>query len=653
MPLVSRPWWQRSAWQLAFTGAVVSFLVTAAFLFVYREVNLDEGWYLWAARLVYEGQIPYRDFAYPQAPLLPYVYGLFRLVWGQGLYQGRLTTLLLAVGGLTIGYRLTRRRGGAWAGVLFLWLQTTTLVAATYTVAYTAPYALASALLLLAFHQSLDTAREDRRNILATVAMVAAAATRLSAAAGWAVFLPYLVYSSRQRKRALVRVALTTGVTGGLLFGPFLALGGEVMLYDVFGFHTDRMIPEDWPRVRLQSLHDTLRDFGMPFSLMLIGLIGGGIALARARSRWALLQAYLPELAMGLTVLALFVAHLLPRTTMSFYHSLQMPLVAVLGSLTMVKLGAGLWRHERTRPLLVVLVVLFLAVHAGWQFRRVLDYELVRWPPRPHIAVVRAAARSIERLVPPGSTILTFATPLVVETDLRLLPGYEMSIFAYRPTWSTAEAQRYRVVNNDRLQAALAQPQPIVALTTYDLDHLFYGERERILATLYRHYRWVKTVPDFGPLDHELRVFLPPRYDAWPPETRLERRFEGGIRLLGYDLSPTVARPGETLSLALYWQAEAPIPVSYTVFTQLLDAEGRYVTGWDNPPCHGTCPTPTWQPGEIIRDEYRLSLPADRPTGSYVLQAGWYEPETGRRLLTEHDDGHREDRVILATIVVR
>ncbi|MDW8268066.1 MAG: hypothetical protein RMN24_02775 [Anaerolineae bacterium] len=73
MPLVSRPWWQRSARQLAFTGAVVSFLVTAAFLFVYREVNLDEGWYLWAARLVYEGQIPYRDFAYPQAPLLPYV----------------------------------------------------------------------------------------------------------------------------------------------------------------------------------------------------------------------------------------------------------------------------------------------------------------------------------------------------------------------------------------------------------------------------------------------------------------------------------------------------------------------------------------------------------------------------------------------------
>lgn len=650
---VRRPWWQRAAWRLAFVGAVTVFLATAAFLLVYREVNLDEGWYLWAARLVYEGRIPYRDFAYPQAPLLPYVYGFFRLLWGQGLYQGRLTTFVLAVWGWVLGYKLAHHRGGPWAGVLFLWLQTTTFVAAAYTVAYTAPYALASTLLLLAFRQGLDTAaHEDRRNLLATLAMVAAAVTRLSAAAGWVVFLPYLVYSSRNRKRALVVVALTATVAGGLFFGPFFALSGQVMVYDVFGFHTDRMTPEDWPRVRLQSVYGALRDFGAPFALVLIGLIGGGLGLVRSRSRRALLHDHLPELVMGLTALALFGAHLLPRTTMSFYHSLQMPLVSVLGSLTVIRLGAGPWRHERIRPFLVALLVLFLVVHAGWQFRRVLAYGLVRWPPRPHIALVRTAAHSVASLVPPGSPILTFATPLVVETDLRLLPGYEMSIFAYRPTWSTVEAQRYRVVNNELLQDALAQPQPLVALTTYDLDHLFYGERESILATLYRHYRWVQTVPAFGPLDHELRVFLPPRY-SWQPTYRLERRFESNIRLLGYDLSPTVVRAGETLSYALYWQAERPIPVSYTVFTQLLDIEGRYVTGWDNPPCHGTCPTTTWQPGEIIRDEYRLPLPADLPAGAYVLQAGWYEPETGRRLLAGHDGERREDRVILATIMVR
>lgn len=575
----------------ALVGGMVAFLATSAFFGVYREVNLDEGWYLWAARLVYEGRLPYRDFAFPQAPLMPYVYGLFRLLWGQGLYQGRLTTWVLATVGLVLGYRFARRRGGPWAGLLFLWLQTTTLVAGSYLLAYSAPYALTSTLLLLAFQQSLDTAHEDRRHFIATLALMAAAAARLSAAAALVVVLPYLVYSSRQRKRALVLVGVTTVLAGALFFGPFLAWSGEVMLYDIFGFHTDRMTPEAWPRVRRHSLYTGLRDFAIPWLLFTAGLVGGGIRLVRSRSRRSWLQKHLPEMAMGLTVLALFGAHLLPRTTMSFYHSLEMPLVTILGSLTLTKLGAVLLR-KRMRSLLIPGVIGLLALNAGWQGYHVLAYDLVRWPPRHHIAVVRAAARYIESVVPPGSPILTFATPLVIESHLRLLPGYEMSIFAYRPTWSTAAAERHKVINNALLQEALQQPQPVVAMTTYDLDHLLYGEREQILATLYGHYRWVKTVPDFGPLHHELRIFLPPRYDSLRPAVSLERRFEAGIRLLGYDLEKTTVRGGETLTLALYWQAEAPIPVSYTVFTQLLDAEGSLHNRMGQSPLPSDLPHP-------------------------------------------------------------
>jgi hypothetical protein len=652
MPRAERPWLPSLRFRLALVGGVLAFLAVSAFFGVYRELNLDEGWYLWAARLVYEGQIPYRDFAFPQAPLMPYVYGFFRLIGGQGLYQGRLTTWVLAVAGLALGYSLAQRRGGPWAGVLFLWLQTTTFVAGAYILAYTAPYALTSTLLLLAFHQSLDTAHENRRNFVATLALMAAAATRLSAAAGLMIVLPYLVYSSRRRRRALVLIGATTAMAGALFFGPFLAWSGQVMLYDVFGFHTDRMTPEAWPRVRWHSLSTSLRDFAVPWLLLTAGLMAGGIRLGRSRPRRAWLQMHLPEIIMGLTVLALFIAHLLPRTTMSFYHSLEMPLVTILGSLIMVKRGAVLRLRKRVRPFVVPGVIVILALHAGWQLERILDYGLVRWPPRSPIAVVRAAARYIDSIVPPGSPILTFATPLVIESHLRLLPGYEMSIFAYRPTWSTAEAERHKVINNALLQEALRQPQPVVAMTTYDLDHLLYGEREAILATLYRHYRWVKTVPDFGPLDHELRIFLPPQYDSLRPAVSLERRFERGIRLLGYDLEKTTVRAGETLSFALYWQAETPIRVSYTVFTQLLDADGRYVTGWDNPPCHQTCPTTTWQPGEIIRDEYWLPLPASLPTGAYVLQVGWYEFTTGQRLHLREDGEKGADRVILSVIQV-
>ena len=44
-----------------------------------RPIDADEGFYATAARLVWEGKTPYRDFFYQQAPLLPYVYSW---VWG-------------------------------------------------------------------------------------------------------------------------------------------------------------------------------------------------------------------------------------------------------------------------------------------------------------------------------------------------------------------------------------------------------------------------------------------------------------------------------------------------------------------------------------------------------------------------------------------
>jgi hypothetical protein len=41
----------------------------------YRVIAGDEGFYTLAIRLVSEGKVPYKDFFYPQMPLLPYIYG--------------------------------------------------------------------------------------------------------------------------------------------------------------------------------------------------------------------------------------------------------------------------------------------------------------------------------------------------------------------------------------------------------------------------------------------------------------------------------------------------------------------------------------------------------------------------------------------------
>ncbi|MCB0097585.1 MAG: hypothetical protein KDE46_17765, partial [Caldilineaceae bacterium] len=50
---------------------------------------------------------------------------------------------------------------------------------------------------------------------------------------------------------------------------------------------------------------------------------------------------------------------------------------------------------------------------------------------------------------------------------------------------------------------------------------------------------------------------------------------------------------------------------------------------WDNPPCSTTCPTDTWLPHEVLRDPYRIPLPADWEPGLYTLMTGMYDSATG------------------------
>lgn len=108
--------------------------------------------------------------------------------------------------------------------------------------------------------------------------------------------------------------------------------------------------------------------------------------------------------------------------------------------------------------------------------------------------------------------------------------------------------------------------------------------------------------------------------------------FEGKLALVGFDLDRRLVHPGETLHLTLYWQALSPMAEDYTVFTHLLLPPGQVWAQDDQQPHEGQTPTSTWQPGQVIEDQYELSLPVEAPPGVYEIEVGLYLPATGDRL---------------------
>jgi mannosyltransferase len=126
------------------------------------------------------------------------------------------------------------------------------------------------------------------------------------------------------------------------------------------------------------------------------------------------------------------------------------------------------------------------------------------------------------------------------------------------------------------------------------------------------------------------------------------------VRLLGYALSAEKVAPGETLLLTLYWQALAPMEESYTVFTHLLDAGQQIQAQMDSEPQGGGLPTNRWTVGQIVQDNYALTVAAGASPGPHVLEVGMYLLETLERLPVRDPATGTSlgDRVLLGTVEV-
>lgn len=169
-------------------------------------------------------------------------------------------------------------------------------------------------------------------------------------------------------------------------------------------------------------------------------------------------------------------------------------------------------------------------------------------------------------------------------------------------------------------------------------------------------------------------VCLPgPRVLARPGQLQVGRiaqpldvAFAEGIRLRGYDLHRPArsgiweVRPGEEITLDLFWETDRPVPESYTVFTHIVGTATNPRTGgpiWgqhDGPPVGGAYPTQSWVPGQVIADRHVFTLDSTAPAGEYELEVGLYLPATLTRLRVLRADGTPgDDRVLLGRIRVR
>ncbi len=98
---------------------------------------------------------------------------------------------------------------------------------------------------------------------------------------------------------------------------------------------------------------------------------------------------------------------------------------------------------------------------------------------------------------------------------------------------------------------------------------------------------------------------------------------DGDLQLLGYQTSQTVARPGDTINVTLYFRANRWLSDNYYLSVHLLShPEVESVAQFDLQLGEWAYPTSAWIPGFAEDNTVELTLPDDLPTpASYWLMA--------------------------------
>lgn len=125
-------------------------------------------------------------------------------------------------------------------------------------------------------------------------------------------------------------------------------------------------------------------------------------------------------------------------------------------------------------------------------------------------------------------------------------------------------------------------------------------------------------------------------------------------RLVGYELHPEPAIPGEPVYVTLYWRALKQASIDYSVFVHLLDNQNQIIAQSDGQPVQGYYPTRRWRPGDLLGDRHTLDIPSDQPPAEYHLAVGMYYWQTLERLQAFTQDGARvpDDYVLLSQPVI-
>ena len=462
--------------------SLFSFVVLSAAAVWLGALNQDEGWYLYAAGLVGEGKMLYRDFFYTQGPLLPLVYSTFSFFWENwGLLGGRILTWMF--GALSIVFavayarRLVSPEHRAAAGLIAFLLLGSNLYH-LYYLSIPKTYALGAFFTAMGFYNLTFAGGRSRRSAFAAfvsgAALAFACGARVSLAVMPSLVALYLLVS--RRWRVFFPFAGGGALAFGLVYGAFLfdpqALEGLIAAQR---YHAGR---GGFDAVFTVGSISRLTRWYLPvFVLLGMGCICGSVR-----------KVSLP--------LACFAAVFLLQMFAPFpYEDYQVPIMGVLAVAAAATFSECAFADAKMKTLLALGLAFACSFGSPLLEKWMTNGQDRFWSIKKEkceLQQLRDVAKRIEAADPGGRELFTQDLYLAIETGRKVPQGLEMGPFSM-----LTDAQWMKLIASQNCKVAALSGYSF-AIDPPKCDEVPVARQLKYWELLKRRYRLVDKEEYFG-----------------------------------------------------------------------------------------------------------------------------------------------------------
>lgn len=447
-----------------FLSGIIALGLTATAVW-WAPLNQDEGWYLLATRMVSRAQIPYRDFAFTQTPLFPYVFQLVQPgIEAFGMVAGRLFNVFWLLMTYWVLLWSCKKRVPASAYTFSVLTVLCLLGLNAFQTQYAVTiktYTLAGYFLCLSVLGWLSYCQGGRSFtlILTAVGLALATATRITLVV---FYIPFFLSLLSQRKvkgdKQWILFSLSSILSLCILLLPFVLANPQGFYYHVLEFHTQRIVRSPW-LIKAGFIARVLMAYFPAFLCLFFVL--------RRYARW---QPGTRSIAAGIALTTIL--HVCAAMPYDDYLAVLYPALVLLIAIELAFAVPKLDQQKAGRYLLCGCMAYMIASpqlptwFAGKQ-----DRIWISAKAHSDLAVLQHTAAEITEAAPTAQGLITTDAYLAIETNLEVPKGFEMGPFSYHPHLETTKANLYQVLNTEKIIETLnKKTYPLAALSGYGFN---------------------------------------------------------------------------------------------------------------------------------------------------------------------------------------